>query len=98
MTNFCWLIEAPGQRYLGVRHLSRTPSFEWTLDPFKAIAFRSEEQANALMSALRLMDRELDSLHNHGKLCWGRLFGFEPSIGNAKAVEHVYIDAGKEDG
>lgn len=29
-----------------------------------------------------------DSYANDGKLSWGKLFAFEPTLGNAKAVEH----------
>ena len=92
MSDFRWLIEAPGQRYLAVQRLDASNNFEWTTDHDKAIAFRSEEQADALMMALRQLDRQLESYDNGGKLSWGKLFAFEPSLGNAKAIEHGWMD------
>ena len=86
--DFRWLIEAPGRRYLAVQRLTSSANFEWTGDPNKALAFRSEEQADNFMEALRQMDREFDSYQNGGKLSWGKIFAFEPTVGNAKAVEH----------
>lgn len=91
MSDFRWLIEAPGQRYLAVQRLNMSDNFEWTTDHNKALAFRSQEQADALMMAVRQMDRILDSHKNHGKLSWGELFSFEPTLGNAKAVEHGWF-------
>lgn len=88
---FRWLIEAPGQRYLAVQRLSGSDSFEWTGDHDKALKFCSSEQADALMMAVRQMDREADSLQSHGKLSWGKLFAFEPTLGNARAVEHAWM-------
>lgn len=93
-TDFRWLIEAPGQRYLAVQRLSMSDNFIWTTDHDKALAFRSEAQADAMMMAVRQMDREIDSLRNHGKLSWGTLFAFETTLGNAKATEHGWIAAG----
>jgi hypothetical protein len=80
--DFRWLIEAPGARYLAVQ---RGTDFEWTVDQNKALAFRSKEQADALMMAVRQMDREMDP-HRRGSFV--ALFGFEGSLGNARAVEH----------
>lgn len=91
MTDFRWLIEAPGPRYLAVQRLTGSSSFEWTADHDKALAFRSEAQADDMLTALRQMDRDFDSHKNHGKLSWGELFAFEPTLGNAKAVEHGWI-------
>lgn len=92
MTDFRWLIEAPGPRYLAVQRLSGSDNFEWTADHNKALAFRSQEQADALMMAVRQLDRQMDAERNHGKLSWGELFAFEPKLGNAKAVEHGWLD------
>ena len=89
--DFKWLIEAPGPRYLSVQRLSKSDTFEWTTDANKALAFRSEYQADAMMCALRQLDRQIESYTNGGKLSWGKLFGFEPSLGNAKAVEHAWM-------
>lgn len=44
MSDFRWLIEAPGQRYLAARKLGNH-EFHWTQDHDKAIAFRCEAQA-----------------------------------------------------
>lgn len=90
-SDFRWLIEAPGPRYLAVQRLSGSDNFEWTTDHNRALAFRTKEQADGLMAALRLMDRALTAKINHGKLSWGDLFAFEPKLGNAKAVEHGWI-------
>lgn len=81
MTDFRWLIEAPGQRYLAVQRLNHGRYFEWTTDHDKALAFRSEEQADDLMMAVR-------------HLAWLSnvvLFGFETTLGNAKAIEHGWM-------
>lgn len=85
MADFRWLIEAPGQRYLAVQRLNMSDNFEWTTDHNKALAFRSEEQADALMMAVRQMDRQMNSFGNE------KLFAFETTLGNAKAVEHGWI-------
>ncbi len=46
MSDFRWLIEAPGPRYLAVQRLRMSDSFEWTTDHDKALAFRSQDQAD----------------------------------------------------
>lgn len=89
--DFRWLIEAPGTRYLAVQRLTASAEFEWTADHNKALAFRSKEQADNMMTALRQMDRLHDSYDNGGKLSWGKLFAFEPTLGNARPVEHGFI-------
>ena len=40
MSDFRWLIEAPGQKYLAVQRLNASAHFEWTADHNKALAFR----------------------------------------------------------
>jgi hypothetical protein len=89
MSDFRWLIEAPGQRYLAIQRLSQSDNFEWTADHNKALTFRSAEQADALMMAVRQMERELHSLR--GSSFTNSLFGFEATLGNAQAVEHVWM-------
>jgi hypothetical protein len=89
--DFRWLIEAPGTKYLAVQVLTGSAAFEWTSDHNRALAFRSQEQADSAMNALRQMDRALTAKINHGKLSWGELFAFEPTLGNAKAVEHGWM-------
>jgi len=81
-TDYRWLIEAPGTRYLAVQRLSSSDSFEWSTDHDKALAFRTQEQADAMMSALRQMDRIGFN---------GRLFAFEDTLGPARAVEHAWM-------
>ncbi len=76
MTDFRWLIEAPGQRYLAARKLGNH-EFHWTQDHDKAIAFRSEAQADMTMMAIRDLAPSL--------------FDFERTLGNAKAVEHAWM-------
>lgn len=84
MSDFRWLVEAPGQRYLAVQRLSMSNNFEWTSDHNRALAFRSEDQADALMMAVRQMDRQFQQ---------GQLFAFEATLGDAKAVEHGWMGA-----
>lgn len=92
MTDFSWLIEAPGPRYLAVQRLGKSDNFEWSNDANKALRFFSQEQADALMMALRQLDRQYDSFDNNGKLSWGKLFAFEPTLGNAQPVEHGWVE------
>lgn len=73
MSNFAWLIEAPGQRYLAARKLGGY-NFHWTADHEKALRFMSEAQADLTMMAIRELAPSL--------------FSFEVPIGNARAVEH----------
>lgn len=82
MNQFRWLIEAPGTKYLAIQRLSMSDNFEWTSDHNKALAFRSKEQADALMMAVRQMDREYRG---------GQLFAFEAMLGNARPTEHGWI-------
>ena len=77
MTDFRWLIEAPGQKYLAVRRVAPIPFFEWSSDHNKAFAFRSQQQADDMIDALRGLYRDL--------------FAFEPLLGNAKTVEHGWM-------
>ncbi len=84
--DFRWLIEAPGPRYLAVQRLHMSDNFEWTTDHDKALAFRSQDHADALMMAVRQMDRQINGFDKG-------LFGFEASLGNAKATEHGWLDA-----
>lgn len=88
--DFRWLIEAPGAKYLAVQVLTGSAAFEWTSDHNRALAFRSREQADSALAALRQMDRALTAKIDHG-LSWGTLFAFEPALGNAKAVEHGWM-------
>lgn len=82
MSDFRWLIEAPGARYLAVQRLKMSDNFEWTADHNRALAFRSEEQADALLMAVRQLDIQYQK---------GGLFAFERTLGNAKAVEHGWL-------
>lgn len=78
MSDFRWLIEAPGQNYLGARHLGNYQFF-WTRDHHAALAFREETQADMTMMAVRELAPAL--------------FDFEKTLGNAKAVEHGWLAA-----
>lgn len=80
--DFRWLIEAPGTRYLAVQRLHMSDNFEWTTDHDRALAFRSKEQADALMMTVRQMDRTYAA---------GALFAFEITLGNAAVVEHGWM-------
>ena len=55
MTNFAWLIEAPGPHYLSIRDIE----FVWTTTAMNAIRFFSEDQADSVMMALRNLHRDL---------------------------------------
>lgn len=89
MNDFRWLIEAPGPRYLGVRHLTGASmyDFQWTPDYNAALFFKSQEQADLTMMAVRQLanDAPRDS-------AFGLLFAFESSLGNAKAIEHGWME------
>ncbi|MBA2525934.1 MAG: hypothetical protein H0V18_09160 [Pyrinomonadaceae bacterium] len=87
--DFRWLIEAPGQKYLAVQRLKMSDNFEWTADHNKALALRSQEQADALMMAVRQIDRELHE--RRASTGTFSLFSFETALGNAKAVEHGWM-------
>ncbi len=82
--DFRWLIEAPGTRYLAVQRLNMSDNFEWTGDHDRALAFRSKEQADALMMAVRQMDRALNGFDKG-------LFAFEAQLGNAAPIEHGWM-------
>lgn len=88
MSDFRWLIEAPGQRYLAVQRLSMSENFHWTTDHNKALVFRSQDQADALMMAVRQVSRD------YGKpdTTFGGLFEFESSLGCARAIEHGWLN------
>ncbi len=81
MTDFCWLIEAPGQRYLAARRVGFY-EFHWTEDYNKALCFKSQEQADLTMMAIR------DLIPS--------LFGFAVTLGDAKAVEHGWLNEVRE--
>jgi len=83
MSDFRWLIEAPGARYLAARKLGNH-EFHWTQDHNEAIAFRTEAQADITMMAIRDINRQINGFDKG-------LFGFEASLGNACAVEHGWL-------
>jgi len=83
MTDFAWLIEAPGQRYLATRHLGRD-EFHWTQDAAKATRFCSEAQADGVMMAVRELAPDL--------------FAFAANLGDAKPTEHGWLTAPKDEG
>jgi hypothetical protein len=71
---YAWLIEAPGLRYLASRTVGSSKEFFWTQDHDRAIRFRSGAECDGVMMAIRQLSPAL--------------FGFEVTIGDAKAVEH----------
>ena len=79
MTAFAWLIEAPGQRYLGTRDIGHYPDFYWTPNANRATRFYSSAQADGVMMAVRRMDP--------------KLFAFAANLGEARPVEHGWIAA-----
>jgi len=82
MSEFAWLIEAPGPNYLGVVSIGQQHSFCWRPDHAKATRFYSEEQADAMMMAIRRACPEL--------------FAFAVLLGEAKAVEHGWLVTGEK--
>jgi len=77
MTDFKWLIEAPGQQYLTACKIGSSYTFKWTKDHMKAIRFLNEEQADLIMMSVRELDKDL--------------FGFAVTLGDAKAVLHGWL-------
>jgi hypothetical protein len=73
-TNFSWLIEAPGQNYLGTRDIGHYPEFYWTNNPHKATRFHSQAQADGVMMAVRQAVPDL--------------WAFAVNLGEARPVEH----------
>ncbi len=80
-TQFAWVIEAPGMRYLGVRHLGRYEFF-WTEDHAKALRFHDETQADLTMMTVRDLKPDL--------------FAFAALLGDAKAAEHGWAETVKK--
>lgn len=76
MSDFRWLIEAPGLRYLSVRKLAGH-DFHWTRDHDAALCFKDQQQADYTLMALRQLAPPL--------------FDFEKTLGNASAVEHGWV-------
>lgn len=81
MTNFSWLIEAPGLNYLSVRKLGKY-AFFWTLDHNKALRFFSQEQADMVMMAVRESEP--------------KLWAFAANLGEAKPVEYGWVSPAAE--
>lgn len=78
MTSFCWLIEAPGTRYLGARQCPIAYyEFHWTQDHNAALRFRTEQDADLTMMAIRQLAP--------------KLFGFAETLGDARAIEHGWM-------
>lgn len=76
---FAWLIEAPGPHYLAARAVAGH-KFHWTQDHGVALRFFSEEQADIAMMAIRELDPTL--------------FGFAETLGEARPVEHGWLNTG----
>lgn len=76
MSDFAWLIEAPGRRYLGTRRLG-CDEFYWTQDHAAATRFVSASQAHGVMMAVREIRPDL--------------FAFEVSLGDARPIEHAWF-------
>ena len=77
-TEYAWLIEAPGPHYLAAREMGGW-TFYWTKEHDKAIRFHSQQQADAVMMAVRAL--------NAG------LFEFARTLTDAKPVEHGWMAA-----
>lgn len=81
MTDFCWLIEAPGANYLAVRKApgDYRGEFFWTSDPNRALRFFDKEQADLSSTAIRALHPDL--------------WGFAGTLGEAWPREHGWLDA-----
>lgn len=77
MTDFAWLIEAPGVFYLGARTLGRH-EFYWTQDNNKALRFFNSEQADQCMMAVRELNPDL--------------FAFARNLHDPRPVEHGWLE------
>lgn len=82
MTDFAWLIEAPGQNYLAVRVIAKVSEFHWSKDHNKALRFYNHDQADAVMMAVRNLEKEL--------------FGFALTLGEARPIEHGWTEPGRQ--
>lgn len=83
MSDFAWLIEAPGARYLGTRDIGHYPEFYWTTDAAKATRFMSSIQADGVMMAVRRLAPEL--------------WAFAANLGEARPTEHGWLDDARAD-
>lgn len=79
MSDFAWLVEAPGANYLGAREIGHHPEFYWTNDANKALRFWSKEQADLTMMSVRRMEP--------------RLFVFTINLGEAWPRQHAWLGA-----
>ncbi len=81
MTDFAWLIEAPGAHYLGVRKAlgDYRSEFYWTHDPHKALRLISKDAADGVAMAVRKLAPEL--------------WGFAGTLGEAWPREHGWLSA-----
>jgi hypothetical protein len=77
MSDFAWVIEAPGQNYLATQTIGHDPRFFWTKDPAKALRFISADQAYGVMMAVRKLAHEL--------------WAFAINLGEARPVEHGWV-------
>ena len=82
MTDFAWLIEAPGPHYLATRTLGINEFF-WTPDANKAVRFVSLDAADGVMMGVRQMNPAL--------------FAFAVTLGDARPVEHGWAAAKKDE-
>ena len=79
LLGFSWIIEAPGQNYLATREIAHQSEFFWTSDHARALRFISSQQADGVMMAVRLLAP--------------RLWDFAAMLGEAKPVEHAWINS-----
>jgi hypothetical protein len=83
VTDFAWLIEAPGPRYLAVRQISSNkPDFFWATEASKALRFWSNEQADLAAAGIRALNPDL--------------WGFAQTLGEAWPREHGFLSSSDE--
>lgn len=77
MSDFAWLIEAPGPNYLWVRTIGHHTDFAWTTDANKALRFYSKEQADQTAMGIRGLAPAL--------------WAFAVTLGDAWPREHAFL-------
>lgn len=77
MSDFAWLIEAPGPMYLRVQELGHRYEFCWTDDPNAALRFFNREQAGLSMMAIR------EALP--------KLFAFAVNLRDPRPIQHGFL-------
>ncbi|HJR83471.1 MAG TPA: hypothetical protein VJ775_06045 [Sphingomicrobium sp.] len=81
MSEFAWLIEAPGPNYLATWEIAGCAEFCWTRDAHKGLRFWNADQADMAARAIRNLNPDL--------------WAFARLLGEARPVEHGFLPAGR---